>query len=651
MAAEILSDLSRATDNNSSPIEGAQWFFYATGTLTPQAVYTTAALDTEHSNPVLADAAGRFPPIYFDASLTYRGILKNAAGATLSGMDIDPINAGIASALAASAGAALVGFLQSGTGAVARTVEDKGRETVTITDFLPDGYVTDGTVDYSTEIQAAIDAHKGKRIIFPAGGTYLAAGITLSGSTYNGTHLVIEGTFLLKAAAGGANVQSVSWGGIIFHDVEKCRIDIPGVMDGNRANQDASQQRHCLMLLGVRDMAVGINNFRELRGDGIFIAQKTLATPSTNTNNLTIGVTNAFNSADDGRNAISIISGENITLAGGTSIKVGGVIAAVRMPGGFDIEPDDSTLHTVKNIRSGPWVIETAGASGIACIGHPYTDDATRDWNIEDVWIAPSSVTLTSGLGEVIFKRNLRLVADVNVEQTTRAQGCTVDYNDFSDVTVRAKNVTNGVSVGFENFVNDSSIHAVVDNHNAAGVLAVGVNRTKITGLVRGGQGAGSYGVQASVASRGTLTQTDVTYSVDVPYDADNSFGFQTSAGLTFTRCVVANCSFTGYPSFDTQFGFLVFLPTRNIQGRNFSTAVPSTGYWERGDIVLNTTPSVGGIVGWICTAQGTPGTWSPYGIAGEVQSASVALAAGANPTKAEFDALVNSLKAANLMA
>ena len=180
MAAEILSDLSRATDNNSSPIEGAQWLFCATGTLTPQAVYTTAALDTEHSNPVVADAAGRFPPIYFDASLSYRGILKNAAGATLSGMDIDPINAGIASALAASAGAALVGFLQSGTGAVARTADAKLKDlALSVKDF---GAAGDDVADDTAAIQATFAAASasGKAVYIPAG-TYKITGLTLTG--------------------------------------------------------------------------------------------------------------------------------------------------------------------------------------------------------------------------------------------------------------------------------------------------------------------------------------------------------------------------------------------------------------------------------------------------------------------------------------
>jgi hypothetical protein len=46
--------------------------------------------------------------------------------------------------LASSAGAAGIGFIQSGTGAVARTVQDKGRESVSVKDF---GVVGDGSTD------------------------------------------------------------------------------------------------------------------------------------------------------------------------------------------------------------------------------------------------------------------------------------------------------------------------------------------------------------------------------------------------------------------------------------------------------------------------------------------------------------------------
>lgn len=51
----------------------------------------------------------------------------------------------------------------------------------------------------------------------------------------------------------------------------------------------------------------------------------------------------------------------------------------------------------------------------------------------------------------------------------------------------------------------------------------------------------------------------------------------------------------------------------------NATTAAPTTGTWARGDFVRNSTPSEAGsagskhvVIGWICTAGGTPGTWLP---------------------------------------
>lgn len=44
-------------------------------------------------------------------------------------------------------------------------------------------------------------------------------------------------------------------------------------------------------------------------------------------------------------------------------------------------------------------------------------------------------------------------------------------------------------------------------------------------------------------------------------------------------------------------------------------SAPPTTGTYERGDIVYNTNPTAGGYLGWICTAAGTPGTWKGFGL------------------------------------
>ena len=43
-------------------------------------------------------------------------------------------------------------------------------------------------------------------------------------------------------------------------------------------------------------------------------------------------------------------------------------------------------------------------------------------------------------------------------------------------------------------------------------------------------------------------------------------------------------------------------------------TAAPTSGFCRVGDKVWNEAPTSGGTVGWVCTAQGSPGTWKTFG-------------------------------------
>ena len=47
---------------------------------------------------------------------------------------------------------------------------------------------------------------------------------------------------------------------------------------------------------------------------------------------------------------------------------------------------------------------------------------------------------------------------------------------------------------------------------------------------------------------------------------------------------------------------------------RGMGTAAPVSGTWVQGDIVYNSTPTAGGVIGWVCVTGGTPGTWKSFG-------------------------------------
>lgn len=194
MAAELLTDASRALDANANPYSGAKWFFYQSGTSTPQSVYTTSALNTTHSNPVEADAGGKFAPIYFDTTLQYRGVLKSADEVTTI-YDIDPINSGVMSILNASGGSEEIGFIQSGTGAVAETTQAALRRVRYATQY---GLSTGGTAAANlTALKNAIAATPTGGVLIVPEGTYtidVTGGLSAAADINKQMTLQVDGT-------------------------------------------------------------------------------------------------------------------------------------------------------------------------------------------------------------------------------------------------------------------------------------------------------------------------------------------------------------------------------------------------------------------------------------------------------------------------
>jgi len=284
-------------DGNGNPLAGGTLTTYLAGTTTPETTWQDQALSTANTNPITLDSRGECV-LWLDSAKQYKFLLKNSAGVTQWTQDNISGAGSLANTLrvdlAASSGAALVGYLPAGVGAVATTVQGKLREKRSVKDF---GAVGDGVADDTAAIQAALTAAlAGSDLEFP--GTYIISS-PLTGTLLSSVHLFGNGT--LKAAAGtdfefllditGTSDVTVSF---LTFDANKANR---GAAAGGLGCLKVNATTRCTLRGGVYKNALGPS------GGGSFVA---IAASGTCTGLLAVGLrfldlgTNANTRACDG---------------------------------------------------------------------------------------------------------------------------------------------------------------------------------------------------------------------------------------------------------------------------------------------------------------------------------------------------------------
>ena len=131
-----------ALNSNGVAIAGAQAVFTTTGTTTLAPVYTNSGLSVEASNPVVADAAGRFPTRYLNDAIDYRLRIFDADADIDTDdpiEDIDPYTP-TEQGTAGTAATVTVGTVTTGVAGTDVIVTNSGTSSAAVLDFtIPRG--------------------------------------------------------------------------------------------------------------------------------------------------------------------------------------------------------------------------------------------------------------------------------------------------------------------------------------------------------------------------------------------------------------------------------------------------------------------------------------------------------------------------------
>lgn len=549
----------------------------------------------------LEDMAGRSPTLGdgdIDGSGAYR-----ANGNRLSGLG-DGVAAGDAVTVGQLTAMLPVpsGFIQAGAGAVLRTGQDKMREVFTIKDF---GAVGDGAYDCTAAIQTAINSiPEGSMLVVPSG-VFVFGPITCR----RRIHLRVDGTLKYRDQGG---------------------VPI-----------DAEAAGFCLSGHGDIDLNGGFNAGVYVGGDGVAVSDVTihnmLGTPAST------GVCAALYVHHSARPVINGVKVRNILRGGGTSPS---------QPRAFVFSFCTDAVVNNPQVREA-WTAFVISSNNRVFINSPVITNSQATTDNAFYIIGGDRTYITN---PTVFNWNDEIVV----------------FSGTSNAYVFGGQVINPVVsnsvLGFEDSTNFGAIGLNIFGDFSTLMKSRNSNVASVGPVVRGVYAKGRFSDDVIAFNTGTTGAPVITGNTfDITYDTgftdmtlltmSGVDGFVVDANTWIIRdgaiaapasdwAITLNCTKpstfkrNSLVNFTANSRYRVFnvnglvesdglFNQANIDAKRepkygapavggpkevFGSAVPAAGTWNRGDRVVNTSPSAGGNIGWVCTASGSPGTWKTYG-------------------------------------
>lgn len=319
----------QALDTAANVLSGATLTFSLTGTSTATNAYSDSTLLTPVANPLAANSAGVWIPVFLNPTVVYRIVLKTAAGVVLQTWD--PANENILNA-------ALIGLIL-----YPRTAGEIAAGVTPVNYTYPSNVVdrfatntTPGTTNMTLAIQNAIASmpSAGGSLTFLPGQVYAVDSATSNGMNFSGkTNFKVYGNGATIKVLSGQSVVG-GFGMVYFTNSQDGYIENL-VTDANRAGRTPNGSGAFNYVIQNSCARLHFKNCRALNAveDGWTLTTSVPGTLSTYPTDITIEDCSADNSY---RCGMSIIGSLRCKVQGGSYTNTNGTSPQL----GIDVEPD-----------------------------------------------------------------------------------------------------------------------------------------------------------------------------------------------------------------------------------------------------------------------------------------------------------------------